>query len=192
MDALQILIDQISPHQQISTDLRDYLTTSIRQNNYPKNHHLIKIGQQQQNIHFLLSGTARVYVIDPETQSQNTIWFWHPQQIIIPFEGLASKKKSQTAIILTEKATLLSLPLIHLKYMSQRFPEFINIAQMVLETLIKNLSDHMQMMKKLNTHQRYELLMQQHGNIFNTVTLREVASYLGMSLNTLNHLRSIK
>ncbi|KQN35823.1 hypothetical protein ASE92_06660 [Pedobacter sp. Leaf41] len=192
MTAIQNFINHIHQSYPISTDLEEFLITSLRENKYSKNHTLLNVGHLPKEIYFLINGSARVSYFNAKTQSENILWFWLPQQIILPLEGIATNYKSETSIILNQTTTVISLSLVHVKYLRQLFPEFINVGQSILEELIKKLASHLQLVKHANARQRYQFILENQPTILDMVNLKDVASFLGMSLNTLNHIRAIK
>lgn len=192
MNAIQSFMNQIKQSYNISSELEEFLISSLREHKYNKNHTLLNRGHRPKEIYYLSSGSARVCYVNPRTEMESILWFWLPQQIIFPLEGFAANLKSETSIILNQNATVISLSLVHLKYLQKLFPEFVNLAHMILEQLIKKIADHLQLIKHATAQQRYQFILDNQSAILSMVNLKDIASYLGMSLNTLNHIRAIK
>jgi len=192
MNSIQNFINHINQIHNISTDLEDFLSFSLKENKFSKNHTLLHVGHHPKEIYYITNGSARVSYFNNQTQTESILWFWLPRQIILPLEGISANQKSKTSIILNQKATVISLSLVHIKYLQKIFPEFVNVAQSVLEELINNLFNHLQVVKHENAQQRYQFLLKNQPAILEMVNLRDIASFLGMSLNTLNHVRAIK
>lgn len=192
MSSIQNFINQLNSFNQISSDFEEFLQTSLRDCKHQKNHILLDVGQTPKELWYLASGTARVFSTDRHSQIENTLWFWQTGDIILPFSGLYLQLPSKTCIKLTEKSQIVSISFVHLKYLSVLFPEYHSIAQKLLESLITNLTAHLEMIKNSSTKQRYQNLIKTRPDLFNHSAIKEMASFLGMSINTMKHIRSIR
>jgi len=192
MSSIQNFINQLSSFNQISSDFEEFLRTSLHDCKHQKNHILLDVGQIPKELWYLASGTARVFSRDRQSQMENTLWFWQTGDIILPFSGFYLQLPSKTCIKLTEKSQVISISFVHLKYLSVLFPEYHIIAQKLLESLITNLTSHLEMIKNNSTKQRYQTLLKTRPDLFNHAAIKEMASFLGMSINTMKHIRSIR
>ena len=193
MDKLQPFFLYLFQFKTIPTEMVEFLRASIRIHHYPKNHELVKIGQYHTGLFYILSGSARVCTIsDDEEIVEKTFWFWHPNEIIIPFDIMDRDHPTTTKVVLNESSTLLSLPLVHLNELHRLFTEYTPLASSILQQVIVNLSNHIQNLSQLSAEDRYNHLLATHPYLLNIIHLKYIASFLGMSLNTLNHIRAIR
>jgi len=192
MNAIQDFIDDINQTHNISMELEEFLRSSLKEKRYNKNHTLINVGHLPKELYYLASGSAKVCYFNPQTQTENVLWFWLPQQLVLPLEGFAKSLRSESSIVLNQNATVISISLVHIKYLPKLFPEFVNLAHIILEELVKNLSDHLELVKYATAQQRYQFLLKHQPALLDMVSLRDIASFLGMSINTLNHIRGAK
>lgn len=188
MNAFEKFIRYLSDFHPLSSELVEYLAASIKTEQHQKNHVLISQGRLPGKIWFLENGGARVYRHDQKTGEELTIWFWK-NELVLPLDGLQGTLPSATNISLLDQTTVLTLEQVHLKYLPQLFPEYQKISQGILESLCRNLSEHLDLLQHADSALRYELTMEHNHQLFAQGNLRDIASYLGMSISTIKHLR---
>jgi len=187
MSAFEDFIRYLEQYYPLSEDLKEYLKESVREQIYPRNHSLLHTGYTPKCIWFIANGTARVHRFD-DTGNDLTLWYWR-NEIIMPFDGLFHQLPSYNNISLCQRSNVLSLSYVHLKYLYQIFPEYHVIGQLLLENITNKLCRHLDLIQHEESAARYQFLLKHHAALLRHASLKDVASFLGMSLSTIKHLR---
>ena len=74
--------------------------------------------------------------------------------------------------------------------MYQLFPESERAGRLLLEDYYTRLEEHLIAMRSKSAKERYQLLSQKRPDIIRYAPLGKIASYLGMSQETLSRIRS--
>ncbi len=188
MSAFDHFTSHLASYHPLSKPLVEYLMASVRTRDLAKGALLLTQGSVPRDIWYLKSGGARVYRHDPQSGGELTIWFWK-NELVLPLDGIQGQLPSTTNIALLEPATVISLSHVHLKYLPQLFPEYHSISQAILETLTRNLSEHLDLIQHTDSAERYQLTLERNHQLFQKSSLKDIASYLGMSISTIKHLR---
>lgn len=181
-------IAYLGRYHQLSVALKEYLQASVVIKTLPRNHTLLHEGEVPKAIWFIGTGLARVHRFDDSSQNDLTLWYWG-SELIMPFDGILCQKPSDTSISLLQRSSVVSLSYIHLKYLNKLFPEYHLIGQTLLEHINQKLSRHLDLIQHEESAARYQFLMDHYSNILRYASLRDVASFLGMSISTIKHLR---
>ena len=182
---LKDYLDSLYP---VSKALEEYLQASIIEKTFPKNHVLLSEGEIPKSMWFIVNGTARVHRYDNTNDDDHTLWYWR-NELIIPFTGFYGRLPSQTSISLIQRSTVICLSYVHVKYLHELFPEYHFINQAILENTNSRLSQYLDLLQHQETAVRYQFLLDHHSQLLLHASLKHIASFLGMSISTIKHLR---
>lgn len=185
--SFQNFIEYLTQFHDVSDQLTDYLQASIRETVYPKNHTILQAGKYPKELNYIVSGCARAYRYDELTAQELTVWFYNSTQLILPLSG--PDALSKWFITMERTTTVISISHIHLKYLHVLFPEYHFINRGYLELMISRLSEHLDIVQHQKFAEGYLKTIQENPGIFQSGTLRDIASFLGMSESTLKHLK---
>ena len=153
----------------------------------PKKHLLIKEGTKSDYVYLILKGGARSYHHQGGLEVHT--WFAFENEVIGSlrnFHGLTSRE----TIALLEDSQLLSFRLSGIKPLMSKHPELTRYLYGVIEEHALYLEDRLYHTHLRSAAERYQMLLDQEPMIFQRVPLTYIASYLGISRETLSRLRS--
>jgi len=188
MTAFNDFTKHLSQYHPLSEGLTEYLEESVTEKVLPKNYKLLEAGKIPKHIWYLPSGSARVHRVDENTAEDLTLWYWQ-NELILPLDGLFSQTPARTTISLDQQSTVIALSYIHLKHLNHLFPEYYLISQGYLERINQKLSEHLDLIQHAESAARYAFLMKYHSSLLLHAGLKDIASFLGMSISTIKHLR---
>jgi CRP-like cAMP-binding protein len=153
----------------------------------PKNYFLLQTPSIANEVHFLLSGFAVSYVTTG--QQKITKAFWKPGQFIVSFKSFFSQTPTQEVMQIVEKSEMLTITFSGLNRIVTGFPE----AQILYQ---KMMYKHCLLsMRRVNEFQvlhakaRFEKLIRQYPRLEKHVTQESIASYLGITPQSLSRLK---
>jgi CRP-like cAMP-binding protein len=158
------------------------------QHEFYKSHQIIHAGGQIENrLWYLKSGVARSYIYD-ENGHEHTIRFWNKDEIIFSYAGFW-KKPSPEYIEVIRESNLYSFTYENLELLNVNYRE----TSVIIRAIVWRY--HQQEYKRnklyaLSTEERYRQFRKEHAHIFQSVSLRIIASYLHMSRENLSRIIS--
>jgi CRP/FNR family transcriptional regulator, anaerobic regulatory protein len=143
----------------------------------------------ESNLYFIVTGCVRLFVIDNNEEEIN-IGFGHDNTIITSFQSFIQEKPSLLSIEAIMETELLSISKTELTHLIKQNKEIAQWYQSMLETA---LSGHIQRQIELLTlspQEKYEVFIKRSGHLINKIPLKQIASYLMMTPETLSRVRA--
>lgn len=155
---------------------------------FPKKHILLKKGKVCNYLYFIQKGLARNYFEEENKELTNDIVL--EGEILVSFSSFISRKPSIETIELLEDSILLAIHYDDLQNLYQQFPTMERFGRMIAEHHYNSLAMKSYRLKFSNSSERYQYLFENKIEIVKRVPIGIIASYLGMSIETLSRIRS--
>lgn len=186
---MQHLFDHISPaFQSIDAASRAALEAAFVEKQYLKNHLLVEEGQACRHLYFLEKGSVRgFYNIDGKDVSQ---WFGFENDFVTSFRSFITRTASKEYIQVLEDATLWCVSKDQLDQLLISYPQLEKLLRLIYEQYYIRLEERYSNAHFKTASERYDDLSVNAPHILNRVPLGYIASYLGISAETLSRIRS--
>lgn len=172
--------------------LSDELKTAIISNsqvvNIKRKTTLLNAGESSNTIYFIVSGGARVYYLDKDGKQTNT-WFLFENELLISVYSFFTGQPSFEYIETLEDSVLIAVKREKLDEMYLRFMEFNFIGRKLTEYYYIRNEIQANDLRMLSAKERFEQLFKRSPELFQRVSLGHIASYLGISQETLSRIR---
>ncbi|MGD1927755.1 MAG: Crp/Fnr family transcriptional regulator [Leptolyngbyaceae cyanobacterium] len=156
----------------------------------PKDSLLLEAGQISSHLYFVVEGILRSsYTFEDK---EVTRWFCFAEHFATSYFSFVYRQPSEDTIMLLTDAKLLAISHTNLQYLSQQDSVWIDLNRHLLEHYYTNSLERIASFQTQSTLERYEHLLQQHPTIEDDVPLGYLASYLGMTQETLSRIRRKK
>ena len=152
---------------------------------------LLKAGERGNTIYFILKGAARIYYLSKEGKETNT-WFLFENELLISvysfytgnpsFEYLETVEDCKLIAVKREKLDEMYLNFIEFNFSGRKLTEFYHMRNEIQANDLR----------MYNAKERYEHLIQRNPQLFQRISLGHIASYLGISQETLSRIRRQK
>jgi CRP-like cAMP-binding protein len=155
---------------------------------FPKNEFLLKENKINKQTYFLEAGYIRSYVLDKDGEEVTTNIYSAPcfvNDFISFFKQQPVKENFQT---ITE-CTGWTMTFENVEKEFHRSPEFREFGRLLVLYSYELLKERMLDMIKDTAEDRYLKLLSKHPNIFQNVSLKIIASYLGITDTSLSRIR---
>lgn len=171
----------------LSPGLIEFIDNKIKTKIYPKKSLIQKAGQVSENIYFIESGLIRCFYKKGNREISN--WFMKEGDVMISVRSFYKRIPSEEYIEVLENSELHYLNFIDLQHIYYNFPEF-NLIGRILTERYYILSEERNFNLRFNTAQeRFEILKKNNPEIINRVPAKYIASYLGITEETLSRIR---
>lgn len=187
MDILfKTFIQQYATNQQLSEHTKAEICNHLSVLNYSKKHILIRENQQHDYAYFIIKGAVRSYYLKDGIEV-NT-WFAFENEMVGSLHNFRNLPSRET-FELMENSSLISINLRKLKPLIYSNIEISNFISSIIEEYAVFLEDRIFYSQLMNSSERYEALLKNEPTVLQRVPLTYIASYLGISRETLSRLR---
>ncbi|KAI9134961.1 Crp/Fnr family transcriptional regulator [Acaryochloris sp. CCMEE 5410] len=174
----------LNPRQQ--QELRDVLQVIKR----PKDDCFLEVGQVSNHIYFVQAGILRsFYTFEGKEVTQ---WFCFPNHFAASYFSFAYRQPSKDCLSSLTEVTLLAISYNSLQQLIHQDKVWADLNRRLLEHYYTMSLQRIASFQVLSTAERYEQLLYEHPTIESEVPLGYLASYLGMTQETLSRIRRRK
>lgn len=149
---------------------------------------LLKAGEICHHLYFIRKGVFRGFV--KEGSKEITTWITAENEIIASIRGIEQQLPSVENIQAIEDSELVGGSFEQLQFLYDNYPEMNIVSRKLLTQYYADAEERAYICRLTNATSRYNHFMSTKGQLVNRIPLRFIASYLGMTLETLSRTRS--
>jgi CRP-like cAMP-binding protein len=180
------ILSSISP---LSAPLQKRMGEYIILKTFPKKHLLLKEGEIAKQIFFICKGSARAFYYDKDGK-EHTTWFMTENDLMISVYSFYRQAPALENIELLEDSVLLCMRYEKLQDIYQEFPEYNLQRRLFTEKYYIQSEERAIILRTKKPAERYQLLLESFPGILQKASLGQIASFLGIALETLSRIRS--
>jgi CRP-like cAMP-binding protein len=185
---MEQLLNHIKNYSPLSTAAQEALQEGFEEIVLSKNEFLLTEGKICRHLYFLQQGALRgFYNLDGK---EITYWFGFENDFVTSFHSYITGQPAVENIQLLEGSILWAISKVKLTRLFNQFQEIERLVRIVQEKYYIRLEERFVNAQFNTATERYELLLHQSPHILERVPLGPVASYLGISQETLSRIRS--
>ncbi|NBA84644.1 cyclic nucleotide-binding domain-containing protein [Emticicia sp. CRIBPO] len=171
-------------------EFEDTLRNSIVREIIPKKQLVLKEGQTAHHMYFVEQGCLRGYYLREGNEINS--WFMKEGDFVISIISFYTQMPTEEMIETLEDCVLWSISYDQLNELYFQYPEFNQVGRLLTERYYVLSEQRTQNLRKKTADERYRHLVTSFPDISNRVPLKFIASYLGISFETLSRLRAKK
>lgn len=157
---------------------------------YCKGDIVVREGQCSKKGYLIVEGCARAYYLKDGKDISD--WFTFENQFMASIISFFSNQPSPHYVEFVEKSTVLEFSKETVDFLSNKFHDFERfISKVVTETML-GLCERLHTIQFSRAEERYQNLICIYPNITQRIPLTHIASYLGITLETLSRIRNTK
>jgi len=188
---MQILINKIRNSISLSSEAEEYILHLGKEKKVSKGTILIRQGENVNKTFYIIDGSLRSYCIDIKDKEQ-TLEFDIKDWWISDFMALYNHEPASLTIECITDSVFIELNAQKLNELYIEFPEFERFQRKNLERHIVSLHKRILNQLQLSAIERYKLFVEQYPNIEQYVSNYHIASYLGITQQSLSRIRAKK
>lgn len=185
-DFLFAVLAAIAP---LGLKLKEDIARLLRTETLPKKQLLLKEGQTAKRIYFIRQGFARAFYHDPDGR-EHTLWFMGTGDVMISVYSFFTQQPAYENIELLEPCVVQSISYQQLEDLYADHPAFNQHGRRLTEIYYIKSEERAIMLHCKKPKDRLELLLKTYPAIMQQASSKQVASYLGIELETLSRLRA--
>lgn len=188
---MQNLINKIKNSISLSSQAEEYIYSISKEKTVSKGEILIREGQTVNKTFFVTQGSLRSFCIDKEGK-EHTLQFAIKDWWISDFMAIYNNGPASLTVECITDATVIEFNAQKLDEIYFQFPEFEAFQRKNLERHVVSLHKRILNQLQLTALERYNLFLEQYPNIEQHVPNYHIASYLGITQQSLSRVRAEK
>ncbi len=184
------LVSKITQLCTLSKGAEDFLKESIEQYSFKKNETVLQQHSICNYLYYVKSGMLGSYYHTEEKEVCN--WIAAENDFATSYYSFISRKASPEIIECYENTELQAISYTKLMQVYALFPETERAGRLIFEEYYLRLEERLLSIQFKSAKERYDLLMKRSPQFILRAPLGRIASYLGMSQETLSRIRSGK
>lgn len=180
-------IDHFAVEQELTDETKAEICNHLSILHLNKKHVLIKDNQYHDFAYFVIKGAVRSYFLKDGVEV-NT-WFALENDMVGSLQNFKNCP-SRTTIELVENSSLISINLKQIKPLMLRNVQIANFINAIIEEYALFLEDKVYFSQMMSSMDKYLVLLEQDPQLFQRIPLTYIASFLGISRETLSRLRA--
>jgi CRP-like cAMP-binding protein len=172
----------------ISAEAREYINQRTFLFRVRKNELLVASGSMCTNLFLIRKGILRSYV--KEGIKDITTWITGEHELVTSITSLGLQQPARENIQAIEDCELFGLSNDDLEYLYDHFPEMNIVGRKLLEKYYRDAEERAFIARLTEATAKYKHFVQTKHELLTRVPLKYIASYLGVTLETLSRIRS--
>lgn len=181
------MTDSIQDILPLSKEASSKLAALMEKKHFEKGTLLMKANRLEKHIYLVEKGIVRAY--SDHEDGEITFWFGEEGSAVLSMRSYVENKKSYENIELLEAGTLYEISIEHLQLLFEENIEVANWGRKLAERELLKLETRMISRELLSAKQRYEEILKFHPSLIQRVSLKHIASYLGITPVSLSRIR---
>jgi CRP-like cAMP-binding protein len=182
------LITHLSSVISISRELEQEIGAISKIIRVSKGDELLGIGERCSRLYFIHQGLLRGYYFLEGKEVTN--WFAQEQEFATCFYAFIAGKPSFEYVQALEDGELIALDYSALQKLYTSFPETERIGRIITENYYIRLEERVLNLQFKTAKERYQKLLSSKPSLLQRATLGQIASYLGITQETLSRIRA--
>lgn len=186
------LVNNLRKYIESITDLSEeswsIMLNCVVKKEFKKNELLLKEGEICKSIFFINSGICKA-CFNQEGKEINTA-FYFENDFATNIKSLRTSSKSEYSIKACERISAVEIDKTKLLEAYIQSHQIETFGRKVLELIMAKQEEHADSFKLLTPMQRFDALVAKHPDFLQRVSLTQIASYLGISRETLSRFRA--
>ena len=184
---MQSLLQEISKRCFLSPELRQRLLSDVEAVSPKKGEKILTQGSKANYLYFIEKGVLHNYYFHDGKQVSS--WFYNEHHFITSWHGFYAQKASFEEIECLEDCQLYQISYKDYQKLIADFPAFGNFARLLAEEMLTFIDEFSKGWSFLTAKEKYQLLLNYFPDIEQRVKLGYIASFLGISQETLSRIR---
>jgi CRP-like cAMP-binding protein len=180
-----IFVKNIHP---VSTEAQAFMNQRTFSRQLHKGEMLVTAGAVCTNLYLIRKGVLRSYIKDDKKEI--TTWISGEQELATCITCFGLQQPARENIQAVEDCELSTLSFEDLQYLYDHFPEANIVGRKILEKYYRDAEERAFIARLMEATSKYKHFIATKADLLNRVPLKFIASYLGMTLETLSRIRS--
>ena len=184
---ISLAIDTLNYFYPLSAGIKEYFKKHAYPCSFRKGKLLLKAGDVCEHIYFIKKGAVRGFIKDGTKDI--TTWITAENEVVSSISSLDMKEPAQENMQAIENCEMLALTYSDFQDLYIKFPEFNIVARKLLQKYYQDAERRAFIARVTKAEKKYRLFLTRYGHLANRIPLKYIASFLGITLETLSRVR---
>ena len=171
-----------------SEEILDEIQNCLKQTSAKKGEKLLPLNATCKNLWFIKKGSVRHYVLSTKGKEFNT-WFSLEGDIVVAVKSFFEQTPTREGIELLEDCELLYISYSDLQKIISKYRKAETVSRKMMERYYILLEERLYVMQSSTAIEKYKYLIETYPEIVRRVPQNHIASYLGITKETLSRIR---
>jgi len=172
--------------------LNEEIEKRINQDTFPisckKNKYLVSPGDTNKFLFLIVKGIVRGFIKDGDTEV--TTWISKEDEIVGTIRNLWVESESEEYLQALEDVDLIAIPHVLSNYLFENFTEANIVGRKMMELYYRSAEERAYICRISSAEKRYKRFLVSFPDLINRVSLKYIASFLAIRLETLSRIRT--
>lgn len=183
---MEVLREYINSRISIGEADLNQILSAFNKKEYNNDQTVIRKGKYVTKYYFITSGGIRIVIDTPEKEV--TAWLIFENNFFSELESIKTRQVSKSKVLTIGKTEILSIEAKKMHEFYDRYPKWQEFGRLMMEEVFLNLVDTLMSFQIMDAETRYLQLLEK-SDVINRVPLKQLASYLGITPNSLSRIR---
>lgn len=174
----------------LSMECQQELVASSKMSTFKRGEIVVREGQFSDKAYLIVQGCSRAYYL--KNGKDISDWFAFENEFMAPIVSFFSSQPSPHYVEFVEDSIVLEFSKNTVDKLSDKHHDFERLIGKVVTGTMLGLCERLYTIQFNKAEDRYKHLISIHPNITNRIPLTHIASYLGITLETLSRIRNPK
>jgi CRP-like cAMP-binding protein len=176
--------------KEFSPEMIMEINSAFDSEEYPKGYKLLLPDNRSDKVFFIEKGLARIYYL--KDGKDITHYFFKENSFSAPIESIFYNKPSPYGLELLEPSVVRTKNYADLQKYIDNSSAVERLIRILLLDALSEFSDRLQAIQFQSAQERYSTMLEKYPNIFSRAPLGHIASYIGITQETLSRIRAGK
>ena len=138
---------------------------------------------------FIIDGVFRTYYVDENTGEEKNVFFFSKNQVVVSFKSFITQTPCNYFTQSMVNSRILYIHIDDLNQLYQKSHKWEHFGRLIAELAFNVSMNRTESFLFQTPEQRYLQLIEDHPDIFNTIPLYQISSYLGIQGPSLSRIR---
>ncbi|MEI9945992.1 MAG: Crp/Fnr family transcriptional regulator [Chitinophagaceae bacterium] len=184
---ISILLGMLNYFYPLTVGATEYIREHAYSCSFRKGKLLLKAGEICDHVYFIKSGAVRGFL--REGSKDITTWITAEGEMVTSISGLDRKEPAIENMQAIEDCELLAITYTDLQNLYIKYPEFNIVIRKLLQQYYRDAEGRAFIARLTNAENKYKHFLINHSRLANRIPLKYIASFLGITLETLSRVR---
>ncbi|MEO5501550.1 MAG: Crp/Fnr family transcriptional regulator [Ginsengibacter sp.] len=188
MNTILSVTDLLAQFGNNNQEIFRYIEKNLILLNITKGSLLIEPGKICKEVYFVQKGVFRGYI--KEGKKEITTWLTSEGELVSAIRSFLLKEVTQEQVQALEDCVVLQFSRKNLNYLFDNYEEFNRFGRVLIERYYCDAEERTYINRLSNAELKYEYFLKTRGQLVNRIPLKYIASFLGMTIETLSRIRT--
>lgn len=184
---ISILVTTISYFHPISNAAAECLGKLLQPISFKKGKLILKSGELCDHVYFIKKGIVRGFI--KEGPKDITTWITAENEMVCSISSLDSREPNEENMQAIDNCEMLKISFTDLETLYREFPEFNIVVRKLLQKYYRDAEGRAFIVRLSKAETKYLHFIRKFNHLANRVPLKYIASFLGITLETLSRVR---